>query len=278
MRIEKIWDELYIFWKQIDNQTLKINAKSSEDIVKLEQILNIELPIEFKTSLSYVCHSARNKMDDSWFGNYIETNFLTINEIEEEYQECINVIDEVENIYTGDILTYDREDWSKYWIPILTRMDIDIIIFIDLRENIGKQYGQILLYQPNIEIEDGHWVNHISYIASSYTQFMEQMLTEIKSTKGIKEKYFAQFLYRAIQKEDSSIVIVKNMILSWFSNRDSKAGDIINNNELTEFILLKLTEEQEIIFDDAIEELIESNLIQITDEDLISITDKGLTY
>ena len=196
--IYNIWDQYVHYWNKKDSE-IKIGLGDSKDYVeKLENKLSLKLPLDLKQSLSIQYHFSRRGKDGlrySWFGDLIEINFLSTNMIYEEYKICKKNIEinnaELKNVYVGNVISYNEKNWSKHWIPILTRNDVDIIVFLDLRENISNDdYGKVLAIIPYAETDKDDYHNRIAYIAESYSDFMKKSMEYIKINGELDNKYF----------------------------------------------------------------------------------------
>ena len=95
-------------------------------------------------------------------------------------------------------------------LSILTQNNL--IIFIDLREGIGEEYGQVLAYlstyeggkngiKPpeyllknlnNYKPNTNNVFNNFVFIAKDYKEFMQLMMEEIKANKKLKDRYFTK--------------------------------------------------------------------------------------
>ncbi|MCK5677654.1 MAG: SMI1/KNR4 family protein [Flavobacteriaceae bacterium] len=220
-KIEEVWQEYREYW--VDHEPMMTapdtcNPNTEEEIEKLENLLDIKLPNDFRQSLKSVKHSNK-KCDDnlshSWFGSrtgillYDVEDIISDSLMLRKYHEFY--IDDY-NIYWNDITPFDsnRKYWLNEWIPILTQNNI--IIFIDLREGIGDEYGQVLAYLATDEGGRGsvkapeyllknlnnytpnpnNRFNNFVFIAKDYKEFMQLMMEEIKANNKLKDRYFTK--------------------------------------------------------------------------------------
>jgi cell wall assembly regulator SMI1 len=196
--INSVWKEYFTYWRNKDKK-LQINRGDKlEEIIEFEKEINIKLPKEFKKSLSSQFHFSRdgnNGLRYSWFGDLIEINFLSIKKIKKEYEVSLEEIeinvDNLTNVYMGNITPYKEKGWSKYWIPIIVRYDVNIIVFLDLRTNLdSNEYAQLLVINPYIETERDGWHNRIAFVSNSYTSFMQEALEYMSVHGGLDNNYF----------------------------------------------------------------------------------------
>ena len=195
-KMEDIWKQYVEYWKKHDKGIKFGSGDSPEDIKKAEEFFNKELPKSLKKSLSLNYHPYRKGKDSkyvySWFGDLIETKLLTSKMMIEEYTMWLKPLeinkDGMKNVYIGDIEPYTKKGWTKDWIPILTRADVDITLFLDLRSDSNK-YGQVLLVYPSADVND-NFHNRFAYVSDSYEEFMQEALEYMKINKGLDNKYF----------------------------------------------------------------------------------------
>jgi len=196
----EIWQAYINYWTNKD-KSLKINlGEDTQKIEEYENRIDIKLPDELKKSLLNQYHYSRRGDDGlrySWFGDLVEINFLSLKKMQEEYQNClkedltseINTAEEVQNIYIGDIAPYKEKGWSKFWIPILVRYDVELIIFLDLRPDINQeQYGSVLVIMPLTEENGDDWHTRIAYVAGSFNTFMKEALEYMSLYGGLDNK------------------------------------------------------------------------------------------
>ena len=200
-RMEDIWKQYVEYWKKHDKGIKFGSGDSPEDIKKAEEFFNKELPKSLKKSLSLNYHPYRKGKDSkyaySWFGDLIETKLLTSKMMIEEYEKFLirMEINEngVKNVYIGDIKPYTKKGWTKDWIPILVRYDVDITLFLDLRSDSNK-YGQVLALFYYQETDKDGFHNRFAYVSDSYEEFMQEALEYMKINKGLDNKYFLEKL------------------------------------------------------------------------------------
>lgn len=69
---------------------------------------------------------------------------------------------------------------------------------------------------------------------------------------------------------------VKNMILSWFKETNSKAGHTLDQRNFLHSIQLKLNPKQEEKINEAVNDLVEEGLVEINEIKSIVLTEKGV--
>jgi cell wall assembly regulator SMI1 len=219
LSMEEVWEEYKVYWlKHEPNMTAPETClpHTEEEIIKLEDTLNIKLPEDLKISFKTVNHSSK-KCDDnlfhSWFGSKTGISLFSPKEmIYKDKSAFYNVyVDSATyTIYDGEITPYPEKNgkWINKLVPIVHKYDITI--FMDLRENIGDEYGQIVAYMPTFEgmknegkprddllkkltnytPNPNNSFNNFVFIAKDYKTFMQLMLEEIKENGEIKDRYF----------------------------------------------------------------------------------------
>jgi len=199
-KMENVWNQYIDYWKKHDKGIKTNLGDSNKDIKEVEDFFHKELPNSLKESLILQYHYSRrgeNNLRYSWFGDLIETNLLTSKMIIEEYLEALKSLDinknDMKNIYIGDIRPYTKKGWTKDWIPILVRRDVDITLFLDLR-NDSNRYGQVLAILPYAETDDNRFHNRFAFISDSFEGFMQEALDYIRMHKGLDNAYFLKKL------------------------------------------------------------------------------------
>jgi len=216
--MKQVWEEYKEYWLKHEptmTEPSSCRPNTKQEVDALERSLSITLPSDFKTSLLFVKHGSK-KCDDnlhhSWFGSktgieLYETKTILSETISLRKHEELDIRDY--NIYWNEITPIDKtlKTWSKQWLPIASKYDI--VFFIDLREDIGKQYGQVLAFLPTTEggkngvkppehllkqIDNytpnpNNAYNNFVYIAPDYKTFMQLMLEEIKANGKLKDRY-----------------------------------------------------------------------------------------
>lgn len=195
-KMENIWNQYVDYWKKHDKGIKSELGDSQKDIKEVEEFFHKELPKSLSKSLRQHHHYSRrekNNLRYSWFGDLIEINFLTSKMMIEEYIEALKTLDmnkdDMKNIYIGNIEPYTKQGWTKDWVPILVRRDVDITLFLDLRSDSNK-YGQVLAIFPYTETDKDGFHNRFAYISDSYEEFMQEALEYMKANKGLDNKYF----------------------------------------------------------------------------------------
>jgi hypothetical protein len=222
LSIEEIWETYEKYWlinepKMTTPKTCKPNTK--QDIHVLEESLGYKLPIDLKKSLQIVNHSSKKCDDDkyhSWFGSKTGIFFYSALELLANNNHDIDLQIADYSIYEKGIIPYKGKDiFLKEWLVIAS--NLNIYIFLDLRNNIGNQYGQVLAYLPTSEhngikysdeiiqklenyIPDpNNSYNNFIFIAQDYKTFLQLMLEEIKSNGEVKNRYFTNLFNLPIQ-------------------------------------------------------------------------------
>jgi len=206
MTIHDIWNEYITYWSTTEpsmTNPKSCKPQTQNEIAVLEKNLNIKLPKDFYISLQTVDHNSK-KCDDnrmhSWFGSTTGIVLFNTKEIWNHYKMLLSYVDineeGVNNKYFGDIKPYtESEKWSKEWIPLLAHNGITFCL--DLRSNIGEQYGQVLAVYPGIALgkNGNEWYNYIVFIAKDYKEFMKKMIDDIKSENGLTNDYFRKLMH-----------------------------------------------------------------------------------
>lgn len=198
--MKNIWKAYVNYWEMHDNK-IKINlGDTQKDIESLEIFFDTFLVQPLKESLLSQYHYSRRGNDGlrySWFGDKIETNFLTSKMMIEEYKQFLSKMeineDGMQSIYIGDIKPYKGKGWTKEWLPILTRYDVDITLFLDLR-NDSNSYGQVLALLYYHETTEYGFHNRFAFVSDSFEDFMQEALEYIKIHKGLDNAYFLKKL------------------------------------------------------------------------------------
>jgi len=216
LTMEEVWQEYKEYWLKHEPKMTApetCTPHTEEEIVKLEHILDVKLPEDLKTSFRTVNHSSK-KCDDnlvhSWFGSKTGVRLSIPSDIIDKNNNSLQTIDLFGtdyNIYDGQITPYDviPRQWPNKWVLIADKYDV--VFFIDLRDNIGDEYGQVLAYMNTFEIgtkppkhllknlnnytpNPNNSFNHFVFIAKDYKTFMQLMLEEIKENGELKDRYF----------------------------------------------------------------------------------------
>ena len=101
----------------------------------------------------------------------------------------------------------ETTEWKNKLLPIVSKYNI--MIFIDLREDIGNEYGQVVAYlhteegikyegRPRVDLLEklnnytpnpNNSFNNFVFVAKDYKTFMQLMLEEIKENGELKDRY-----------------------------------------------------------------------------------------
>jgi len=219
--MEEVWQEYKEYWlKNEPTMTAPdtCTPHTEEEIRKLENILKLKLPEDLKISFKTVNHLSK-KCDDnlvhSWFGSKTGVSLSTPFDIIDNDNNSLQTIDLFGtdyNIYDGQITPYDErlKQWPNEWILIADKYDV--IFFIDLRDNIGDEYGQVIAYMNTFEIGNkppkhllkklnnytsnpNNYFNHFVFIAKDYKTFMQLMLEEIRANGKLKDRYLTNLFH-----------------------------------------------------------------------------------
>jgi len=215
--IETVWQEYRAYWLKHEptmTAPATCQANSHEEVEALEKVLEVQLPDDLKKSLQLVDHR-RKKCDDnlvhSWFGSRTGISLYDVERlkiINLDMQKNPSFHDRDYNAYWGDIAPVTGRYWPKEWLVIAGKYNV--LIFIDLRKNIGNQYGQVLAYMttyeggknavlppkevlakiPNYYPDSNNAFNNFVFVANDYNGFMQLMLEEIKANGELKDRYF----------------------------------------------------------------------------------------
>jgi cell wall assembly regulator SMI1 len=199
-KMENIWKQYIEYWQKHDKEIKFGLGDNQSDIKSVEEFFHLKLPISLKKSLSLNYHSYRkgknSKYPYSWFGDLIETKLLTAKMMIEEYTMWLKPLEinegDMKSVYVGDIKPYTQKGWIKDWLPILTRADMDMTLFLDLRSDSNK-HGQVLLIYPSAEVND-EFHNRFAFVADSFEDFMKEALEYMKIHKGLDNDYFLKKL------------------------------------------------------------------------------------
>lgn len=198
MTIGQVWQAYTEYWlKHEPDMTDPCLGESKEEVEKTEEKLNIKFPEEFKESLQLTFHRTKkcDGYDHSWFGSRTGIQLYWCDFIVQMKDVLVemDVINDYENIYFDDIAPYNGDIWPCEWIPIAQKSGI--FFFLDLRKNIGEQYGQVLAVIFGIEDENGNWISHFVRVGHSFGDFLEQALVEVKKNQGLYEDYFLKLMH-----------------------------------------------------------------------------------
>lgn len=175
MTAEESWQKIFEFWKNetperakkrksvqevierrrefdsnpetyYDNYThvrQSCQGATDEEIDRLKAQINAELPNSLITSLK-VCNEKPIYKGSYYFFLGEESHLFTVNEIAKTYHE----MNEYRNDFGYDTVMNDiippENTWPREWIPFYEWLE-DLYAVIDMREEIGRQQGQILL-------------------------------------------------------------------------------------------------------------------------------------
>jgi len=206
MDIKSIWSEYIAYWREKEpTMTAPETCKpeSKEDVEKLESYLGVVLPEDFKQSFQIVDHSRKkcdDNLDHSWLGSTTGIFLYNTKDVKVYHDFNLQYIDDLKytsSKYFGDIEPHHIKSskWPKEWIPFMGHNGITFCI--DLRENLGNQYGQILAIYPrvNLGIKNNKWYTFIVWLAPNYTEFMKKILEDIKKENGLDDNYFRKLMH-----------------------------------------------------------------------------------
>lgn len=200
MSIDDIWEAYKDYWLEHEpDMTEPCSGESKESVEKLEKQLGVHLPEDFKKSLQITLHRTKkcDGHDHSWFGSKTGVNLFGCKTIWDVYVDYIEVQDLMEDdeekrYLSKKISPYEGETWPKEWVPIAERHGITF--FLDLRQEIGDHYGNVLAVKLNCEDDNGNWYIPFAYVAESFTDFLIRELEEVKKTKGLYDEYFLKLM------------------------------------------------------------------------------------
>ena len=218
LTMEEVWQEYKEYWLKHEPKMTApetCTPHTEEEIVKLEDILNVKLPKDLKTSFRTVNHQSK-KCDDnlahSWFGSKTGVSLSTPKEMVVMDRSAFYnayVSNASYYIYDGKITPYNEKNknWENQFLLIADKYSL--FFFIDLREGIGSEYGQVIAYldtsegiknegkpRPDLLSKLDHYTpnpnnsfNNFVFIAKDYKTFMQLMLEEIKENGELKDRY-----------------------------------------------------------------------------------------
>jgi len=160
-KIKIIWNTLFEYWKTFEPSFIGCNGATQKEVLELEEYLQFKLPIDFKESLQ-ICNAypfePKNVIKSSCLMTGGAGTLYTIEEIQTLHQDFKEYMFDGcgyryldPKIFPKDIV------WSHYWIPIYS-WNCDELALLDLRENIGEQYGQVLYLDQEYDTL-GVWAN-----------------------------------------------------------------------------------------------------------------------
>lgn len=217
LTIKEVWQEYKEYWLKHEPKTTAPETCipcTEKEILKLEHVLDVKLPEDLRISFKSVNHHSK-KCDDnlthSWFGSKTGVSLSTPSDMIDKNSNSLQSIDLLSadyNIYDGKITPYDPKQGLKKCILIASKYDV--IFFMDLRENIGNEYGQIIAFIQTFEganmegraridllhkLSDytpnpNNSFNNFVFVAKDYKTFMQIMLEEIKQNGELKDRYF----------------------------------------------------------------------------------------
>jgi len=173
-KIEIIWDKLFEYWKTFEPSFVGCNAATQKEVLELEKYLKFKLPIDFKESLQR-CNAyplePTNVIKSSCFMTGGAGTLYTIDEIQTSHQDFKEyMFDGCAYKYIDSKILPKNIVWSNAWIPIYS-WNCDELALLDLRENIGEQYGQVLYLDQEYDTL-GVW-------AKSYEEFLKSIADAI---------------------------------------------------------------------------------------------------
>jgi len=200
--INKCWDKHEIYWKNRDSNIVVKKGDELQTIERFEKKYDVILPNDYKQSLLRNYHYSRRGRDGlrySWFGDDIEINFLSINKIEKELIDLVQYVDFEESsnykiYYFGNISKYLNKTWSRKWIPILERTDVDLDIYIDLDED-SPNYGKVIIFHPFIYLKEMGDHARFAVVADTYSKFFENIQKYMIQHGSVNNNYFEKLLY-----------------------------------------------------------------------------------
>lgn len=175
--IEQIWESLYDYWGKSES-CMKTLGCGEQEIIDLESLIKIQLPIAFKNSLKLCNYKPINRkevLNSCCLLTGGAGELLTVREIAETYNEMIT--------YRGDSgfdiiygkLEAPNYSWLLHWIPIYDYngnefLAIDAysykILYIDLEFStlafVTNNYEELLNYIHDDIIKNGKF-NFIGY-------------------------------------------------------------------------------------------------------------------
>lgn len=197
MTILKNWERLTKYWKnRLNVLEIPCTGASEKDILKLEKITGAELPNIYKESIklcneSYVLPK-EEKVGYAWLHG---SALLSINEIIEIIKEIKPIYEELDRYDSpyeiNGKITEPINGWPDGWIPFLS--DFGYFGVLDLRPDIGDEYGQVLLVDP---------INgFITFWAKNYEEFLTFIIDKLIDEGEISEEYYDEMLHHSFDDD-----------------------------------------------------------------------------
>ena len=203
MDIEAVWQEYFNYWKKHEpDMTEPCPGESKEAVDTLEKTLGVTLPEDFKKSLQFTYHGRKkcsDNLDHSWFGSRTGVSFYDTKRIgdysAQNSLDSFSINDgRTTNRYFGNVKPYvEGKRWPKAWVMIAYKNGTAICL--DLRKDIGDQYGQVIAIYLGVNDKDDNWFNHIAFVAKDYKEFMILALEEIYLHRGLNDDFFRKIAH-----------------------------------------------------------------------------------
>ncbi len=104
----------------------------------------------------------------------------------------------------------------------------------------------------------------------------EVLTTERVSTAVIQRKNMKINIQNIQDLSSSPKDEVKDKIMSWFKKSNSDVGHVMDERNLLQSIYMKLNPKQKNVLEEAIDELVQNDLIEIKNDKLLVLTEKGV--
>ncbi len=172
--ISNIWNKAFAYW-QINEPNFKgCNVATDKEILAFEEYLKFKLPDDFKESIKK-CNAYPFEPTKVLKSSCLMTGgagtLYTIDEIQTSHNDFKEyMFDGCAYRYIDININPKNIVWSNEWIPIYS-WNCKEIALLDLRENIGERYGQVLYLDQEYDTL-GIW-------AQSYEKFLKSIADAI---------------------------------------------------------------------------------------------------
>lgn len=184
MNTSEKWERIYSYWEnRLRISDLSCKGATTSEIEQLESHLQFELPESFIESLKNCNHPYLpiQGYTFSWFGSHVR--YMNVDEIIEFYDQNRIYAAGNHNYYKiYDNIVQPKEGWPDKWVPFMDAFGI--YATIDLRDDIGDQYGQIILMDPSN--------GRIALWADSYENFLTEAIDIIYKRGNLMKEFYGR--------------------------------------------------------------------------------------
>jgi len=174
--VDEVWDELIDYWQKHEPSFKGCVGATNRQISKVEDAINISLPISLKKSLKRcnnypIDFNQVKKSSSLLFGEAGKA--YDVKKIIEWQKEKLSFSCSFpfENVY-GDIIS-PQKGWDKAWIPIYD-YNTSVFFCIDTRKKNGIVQEKILYIDEEYDT--------LALVANSYQEFLNMVLNAILKT------------------------------------------------------------------------------------------------